>query len=60
MELEQRIGRVHRFGSRKTIVVDTVVATGSREIEMYRFVRKKLSLVARHLAPDELRLCLTV
>jgi len=53
MELEQRIGRVHRFGSRKTIVVDTVVAAGSREIEMYRIARKKLSLVARHLAPDE-------
>ena len=53
MDLEQRIGRVHRFGSRKTIVVDTVVAAGSREIDMYRIARDKLALVARHLAPEE-------
>lgn len=53
MDLEQRIGRVHRFGSRKTIVVDTVVAAGSREIDMYRIAREKLALVARHLAPGE-------
>lgn len=53
MDLEQRIGRVHRFGSRKTIVVNTVVASGSREIDMYRIARDKLALVARHLAPEE-------
>lgn len=53
MDLEQRIGRVHRFGSRKTIVVETVVAAGSREIDMYRIAREKLALVARHLAPGE-------
>jgi len=53
MDLEQRIGRVHRFGSRKTIVVDTVVAAGSREIDMYRIARDKLALVARHLDPDQ-------
>lgn len=53
MDLEQRIGRVHRFGSRKTIIVDTVVAAGSREIDMYRIARDKLALVARHLAPEE-------
>jgi hypothetical protein len=53
MDLEQRIGRVHRFGSRKTIVVDTVMAAGSREIDMYRIARDKLALVARHLDPDQ-------
>ena len=53
MDLEQRIGRVHRFGSRKTIVVDTVVAAGSREIDMYRIARDKLALVARHLDPEQ-------
>jgi len=53
MELEQRIGRVHRFGSRKTIVVETVVAAGSREVDMYRIAREKLALVARHLDPDQ-------
>lgn len=53
MDLEQRIGRVHRFGSRKTIVVDTVVAAGSREIDMYRIAREKLALVSRHLDPEQ-------
>ena len=53
MELEQRVGRVHRFGSQKTIIVNTVVAAGSREVDMYRIARQKLSLVAQHLAPDQ-------
>ena len=53
MELEQRVGRVHRFGSQKTIIVNTVVADGSREVDMYRIARQKLSLVAQHLAPDQ-------
>jgi superfamily II DNA or RNA helicase len=53
MELEQRIGRVHRFGSRKTILVDTVVASGSREMEMYRIAREKLHLIARQLDPEQ-------
>jgi superfamily II DNA or RNA helicase len=56
MELEQRIGRVHRFGSRKTIIVDTVVASGSREIEMYRIAREKLHLIARQLDPEQFEL----
>jgi SNF2 family DNA or RNA helicase len=53
MDLEQRIGRVHRFGSRKTIIVDTVVASGSREVDMYRIARDKLALVAKHLDPEQ-------
>lgn len=53
MELEQRIGRVHRFGSRKTIIVDTVVAGGSREVDMYRIAREKLRLIARQIDPDQ-------
>jgi superfamily II DNA or RNA helicase len=52
MDLEQRVGRVHRFGSRKKIIVDTVVAAGSREIDMYRIAREKLALVAKNLEPD--------
>jgi len=58
MELEQRIGRIHRFGSRKTILVDTVVAAGSREVDMYRIAREKLAMIASHLDPEQLRLCL--
>jgi len=53
MELEQRIGRIHRFGSRKTVIVDTVVATGSREVDMYRVARDKLALIAQHLDPEQ-------
>lgn len=53
MDLEQRIGRIHRFGSRKTVLIDTVVAAGSREIDMYRVAREKLALIALHLDPDQ-------
>jgi len=53
MELEQRIGRVHRFGSRKTILVDTLVTAGSREVDMYQIARQKLAMVAQHLDPEE-------
>lgn len=56
MELEQRVGRVHRFGSRKTIVVDTIVAAGSREVDMYRIARDKLAMIASQLAPDQFEL----
>ena len=53
MDLEQRIGRVHRFGSRKTIMVDTVVAAGSREVDMYLIARNKLAMAVRHLDPEQ-------
>lgn len=53
MELEQRIGRIHRFGSRKTIIVDTLVVSGSREVEMYRIARDKLRLITKQLDPDQ-------
>ena len=56
MELEQRIGRIHRFGSRKTIIVDTVVAAGSREVDMYRIAREKLSVIARQIDPEDFEL----
>lgn len=53
MELEQRVGRVHRFGSRKTIIVDTVVARASREIHAYRVAREKLAEIASSLVPGD-------
>jgi superfamily II DNA or RNA helicase len=53
MDLEQRIGRIHRFGSRKTIIVDTIVVAGSREVDMYRIAREKLTLIATHLDPEQ-------
>ncbi len=49
MEMEQRVGRVHRFGSTETILVDTLVAKDSREAHMYKAAREKLSLIASTL-----------
>ena len=47
MELEQRVGRVHRFGSRFPIIVNTVVAKNSREADAYRVARQKLHLITK-------------
>ena len=56
MELEQRIGRVHRFGSRKAIIVDTLIVQGTREVDMYRIAREKLRLIATHLDAEQFEL----
>src|SRR5215204_5907001 len=53
MELEQRVGRVHRFGSRRTILVDTVVVKDSREADAYRIARQKLQVVASTLVAKD-------
>lgn len=47
MEMEQRVGRVHRFGSRQTILVDTVVVKDSREADAYDRARQKLLLITQ-------------
>ncbi len=52
MELEQRVGRVHRFMSRRTIQVHTLVVPNSREVDMYDVARTKLRAVSQMLAPD--------
>ncbi|MBI3944332.1 MAG: DEAD/DEAH box helicase [Armatimonadetes bacterium] len=52
MELEQRVGRIHRFGSRRTVVVDTVVVAGTREADAYRVAREKLRAIASNLDPE--------
>jgi hypothetical protein len=49
MELEQRVGRVHRFGSRDTILVDTVIARNSREARTWEVARQKLWQIAKSL-----------
>lgn len=53
MELEQRVGRVHRFGSKQTIIVDTIVVKDSREADAYRVAREKLRLVASSIVAPE-------
>lgn len=46
MEMEQRVGRVHRFMSKKTIIVDTLVVKDSREAEAYAVAFAKLGTIA--------------
>jgi len=53
MDMEQRVGRVHRFGSRKPIIVDTVVVKDSREADAYRIARQRLQLIASTLVSPE-------
>ena len=53
MELEQRVGRVHRFGSKQKIIVDTIVVKDSREADAYRVAREKLRLVASTIVAPE-------
>ncbi|MGE0446286.1 MAG: DEAD/DEAH box helicase [Vicinamibacterales bacterium] len=53
MEMEQRVGRVHRFGSRETILVDTMVMRGSREEAAYAAANQKLRVIVETLVePD--------
>ena len=53
MEMEQRVGRIHRFGSRETVVVDTVVVKDSREADAYATARQKLFLIASTLVEKQ-------
>jgi superfamily II DNA or RNA helicase len=52
MDLEQRVGRVHRFGSKRTIVVDTVILQGSREEHVYNTAKEKLRAITSDMTPD--------
>lgn len=53
MDMEQRVGRVHRFGSRETIIVDTVVVKDSREADAYRIARAKLRVITTTMVERE-------
>ena len=53
MELEQRVGRVHRFGSRQTILVHTLVVSGSRETQAWAVARERLNTIARSLVSED-------
>lgn len=53
MELEQRVGRVHRFMSRRTVRVHTVVVSNSREVDIYDKARHKLQDIASTLVEPE-------
>lgn len=53
MEMEQRVGRVHRFKSRRTILVDTLVTKNSREADVYEVARARLETIARQLGSPQ-------
>jgi superfamily II DNA or RNA helicase len=53
MDMEQRVGRIHRFGSRETVIVDTVVVKDSREADAYSTARQKLRLITETLVEKE-------
>ncbi|MCA9094158.1 MAG: DEAD/DEAH box helicase [Planctomycetaceae bacterium] len=53
MDMEQRVGRVHRFGSRRNIIVDTLVVTDSREEHAYRVARERLRLIVSTLVDKD-------
>ncbi len=53
MDMEQRVGRVHRFGSRETVIVDTVVVQDSREWDAYQVAREKLALIVSTMVEKE-------
>jgi superfamily II DNA or RNA helicase len=53
MDMEQRIGRVHRFGSKETIIIDTLVVSGTREERMWNVARSKLRNVAQAMVEPE-------
>lgn len=55
MEMEQRVGRVHRFGSKMTITVNTVVLERTREERAYAVAYDKLVNIARSLTKGQER-----
>lgn len=52
MVLEQRVGRVHRIGSTRTILVETILLRGSREAEVFERITSRLQEIVRDLSPD--------
>lgn len=52
MVLEQRVGRVHRIGSTRTILVETILLEGSREAEVFERITHRLQEIVRDLSSD--------
>lgn len=52
MDMEQRVGRVHRYGSVDTIEVHTLILAGSREERVLRRARAKLAAISRTVGWD--------
>lgn len=55
MEMEQRVGRVHRYGSVDRIQVHTLILEGSREERVLERAKAKLAAIASAVGWDEER-----
>ena len=49
MAVEQRIGRIHRYGQRDTVQVYNLIAEGTVEENIYRMLDEKLSEIAAQI-----------
>ena len=54
MEMEQRVGRIHRYGGSQTVIIDTLVLADSREQRVLARSRARLGRIARDLDQDRL------
>lgn len=52
MVLEQRVGRVHRIGSTRTILVETILLRGSREAQVFDRITRRLQEIVLDLSAD--------
>jgi hypothetical protein len=52
MVLEQRIGRIHRIGTIDTVIVQTILLSGSREADIYLRLITRLNTIVGALAQD--------
>jgi superfamily II DNA or RNA helicase len=56
MDMEQRVGRVHRYGSVSTVIVDTLVMAESREERILERCRARLGQIVNDLDGDRFEL----
>ncbi len=56
MEMEQRVGRVHRYGSANTVIVETLVMAESREVRILERCRARLGQIVKDIDGDRFEL----
>jgi len=56
MEMEQRVGRVHRYGSASTVIVESLVMAESREVRILERCRARLGQIVKDIDRDRFEL----